>query len=153
MKNVKKKKITKVIVIDEESSGNKIGINKFIDWLIYMFGYTVILIFVSIIFNETFIIDNSYFGIWAFLASIIIYILNKTIKPIIFLLTLPITGITLGLFYPFINVFIIKIADFILGSYLDTNNIFTLFFVAIAISLMNFLLEKTVIEPLKRREN
>ncbi len=153
MKNVKKKKITKVIVIDEESSGDKIGINKFIDWLIYMFGYTVILIFVSIIFNETFIIDNSYFGIWAFLASIIIYILNKTIKPIIFLLTLPITGITLGLFYPFINVFIIKIADFILGSYLDTNNIFTLFFVAIAISLMNFLLEKTVIEPLKRREN
>ena len=118
-----------------------------------MFGYTMILILVSILFDETFIIDNSYFGLWAFLTSVIIYVLNKTIKPIIFLLTLPITGITLGLFYPFINVLIIKMADFILGSHLDTNNLFTLFFAAIAISLMNFVLEKSIIEPLTRREN
>ena len=34
--------------------------------------------------------------------SILIYILNKTVKPILFKLTLPITGITLGLFY-FVN--------------------------------------------------
>jgi len=153
MEKEKKKKVTKIIIIDDEHSSEKVRINKLIDWLIYMFGYTMILILVSILFDETFIIDNSYFGLWAFLTSVIIYVLNKTIKPIIFLLTLPITGITLGLFYPFINVLIIKMADFILGSHLDTNNLFTLFFAAIAISLMNFVLEKSIIEPLTRREN
>lgn len=142
----------KVIVIGNEKSGNKnVRLNKFIDWLIYMAGYTLILILVSILFNDTFQIDNSYFGLWAFLASIIIYILNKTIKPIIFFLTLPITGITLGLFYPFINVLIIKMADFILGDHLETHGIFILFFAAIAISLMNFVLEKMIIEPIVRK--
>lgn len=137
----------KIIVVES----GKVRINKFLDWLIYMVGYTLILILVSVLFNDTFIIDNSYFGLWAFLASVIIYILNKTIKPIIFLLTLPITGLTLGLFYPFINVLIIKMADFILGDYLETNGVFILFFAAIAISMMNFMLEKIIIEPLLRK--
>lgn len=137
----------KVIVIDS----GKVRLNKFIDWLIYMVGYTLILIVASIIFNDTFILDNSHFGLWAFLTSVIIYILNKTIKPIILFLTLPLIGITLGLFYPFINVLILKMVDFILGSHLETKGVFILFFVAIAISLMNFLLEKMVIEPLIRK--
>jgi putative membrane protein len=68
------------------------------------------------------------------------------------LLTLPITGLTLGLFYPFINVMIIKITDFILGEHLETNGIFILFFAAILISAMNFLLEKIIIEPLTRKD-
>lgn len=125
-------------------------INSFIDWLIYIISYTIILIVVSILFELVYI-DNSYFGLWTFLASIIIYILNKTIKPIIFLLTLPITGLTLGLFYPFINVFILKIADWILGHYFQTKGIFILFFVAILISILNFLMEKMVIEPILKR--
>lgn len=134
----------KVIIIEDK----KVRLNKFLDWFIYMLGYTLILITVSVLFSKTFIIDNSYFGFWAFLTSIIIYILNKTIKPIIFFLTLPITGLTLGLFYPFINVFIIKIADFILGSHLETTGVFILFFAAILISLMNIMLEQIIIKPL-----
>lgn len=126
----------------------KVRLNNFIDWLLYMVGYTLVLILVSVIFNDTFILDNSYFGLWAFITSVIIYILNKTIKPIIFLLTLPITGLTLGLFYPFINVLIIKMADFILGEHLKTYGIFILFFAALLISLINFLLQKLIIEPI-----
>lgn len=137
----------KVIVVDKE----KIRLNKFFDWLLYMFLYTLILIFVSILFSKTFQIDSSYFGLWAFMASIIIYILNKTIKPIIFVLTLPITGLTLGLFYPFINVFIIKIADFILGTHFETHGIFILFIAAILISAMNFLTEKIILDPIVRK--
>ncbi len=127
------------------------NINSFVDWLIYITGYTIILIVVSILFKSVYI-DNSYFGWWALMASIIIYILNKTIKPIIFLLTLPITGITLGLFYPFINVFILKITDWILGVHFQTVGIFILFFVAILISILNFLMDKIIIEPMTRRD-
>ncbi len=137
----------KVIVVEDK----KIRLNKFIDWLMYMVGYSFILIFISILFNDAFILDDKYFGFFALLASVIIYFLNKTIKPILFFLTLPITGITLGLFYPFINVFIIKITDFILGPYLETEGVLILFFAAVLISLMNFLLEKLIIEPITRR--
>ena len=68
-------------------------ISKFIEWLIYMIGYSLILIMVSLLFDNTIIIDNSCFGLWALVASIIIYILNKTIKPLIVKLTIPITAL------------------------------------------------------------
>lgn len=137
----------KVVIIEN----NKKRINNFIEWLVYMFGYTLVLISVSVLFPNAFHIDNAYFGFFGFLAAIIIYILNKTIKPIIVLLTLPITGLTLGLFYPFINVFILKITDFILGDHFRMKGIFMAFIIALFISLMNALMENLVIKPLLRR--
>lgn len=136
----------KLVIIEE--GNKKKRINNIFDWFIHMFLYTLILITVSIIFNDTVYIDNSYFGFWAFLTSVIIYILNKTVKPIIVWLTLPITGLTLGLFYPFINVLILKIVSFILGSYFNINGIFVAFFVAVLISVMNILMEAMIIKPL-----
>jgi putative membrane protein len=136
----------KVIIVND-----KIKINKFLDWLIHMVGYTLVLILISMMFKSIYI-DNSYFGLWALLASVIIYILNKTIKPIIFILTLPITGLTLGIFYPFINVIIIKMADFILGNHFQTHSLFALFFAAILISIMNFFMDKIVMDPITRKK-
>ena len=52
-------------------------INKFIEWIIYMIGYALILISMSVIFKNTIQIDNKYYGIYALIASIIIYILLK----------------------------------------------------------------------------
>lgn len=138
----------KIIVIDEKSKSKRL--NKFLDWFIYMVGYTLILITVSILFKSV-NIDNSFFGIYALLASVIIYFLNKTIKPMIFLLTLPITAITLGIFYPFINVLILKIVDFLLATKFETGNIFSLFFVAILISILNIIMEETIVKPIINR--
>lgn len=136
----------KKIVIEEKTP----GIVRFIDWLVHMIAYTLILIIVSFMF-KSFYLDNSCYGLWPFLASIIIYFLNKTIKPIIFLLTLPITGLTLGIFYPFINVIILKLTGLILGHHLDLGGIFITFFVAVLISIMNFLMEKVVVEPILKK--
>ena len=97
----------KIIIKEKEIT----RLNKFIEWLIYMVGYSLVLVTVSIIFKNTLYIDNSYFGIWSLIANIIIYILNKTIKPLIVWLTIPITALTLGLFYPFINVLILNIVS------------------------------------------
>lgn len=140
----------KIVVIDEKKSP-KVHINRFIDWLIHMVAYALILIVASIIFKKTIYIDNSYFGLWGLLAAIIIYLLNKTVKPIIVWLTLPITGLTLGLFYPFINVFVLHITDWILGSHFEINGIFFAFIVAVLISLMNILMDILVIEPILKR--
>ena len=112
-------------------------LNVFLDWLIHTIGYTFILIFVSLIFTNTVQIDNSYFGIWALLAAILIGICNLTIKPVLVWLTIPITALTLGIFYPFINVIILKIVSWILGSHFNINGIFASFFMAVLISILN----------------
>ena len=82
-------------------------------------------------------------------------ILNKTIKPALVTLTIPITGLTLGLFYPFINVILLKIVDLALGKHFELHNIFILFFFAIFLSIMNFIMEeiiKKIIRGIKSHE-
>ncbi|MCI8567705.1 MAG: phage holin family protein [Bacilli bacterium] len=125
-------------------------IGRIIEWLLYMFFYALVFFTVSNMF-DSFYIDVNNAGIYSFLAVIIIYILNKTIKPILFFLTIPITGITLGLFYPCINLFILKITDWILGSHFKLENIFIAFFIAVLISLMNTLMDNIIIKPIIRR--
>lgn len=137
----------KIIVINNKNP----RLNYCLDWLIRMIGYALVLITVSVLFKKTIQIDNSMFGLWAFFASVIIYILNKTIKPILVWLTLPITGLTLGLFYPFINVLILYIVSWILGSHFIINGIFMSFIVALFISLMNLFMDSIIDKILRKR--
>ena len=117
-----------------------------------MVVYAIILLLVSLIFKNTIQIDSSYYGFWGLITAIIIYLLNKTVKPIIVWLTLPLTGFTMGLFYPFVNVMILYITDFVLGNHFNINGIFMSFIVAIFISIMNIIMEKVIIEPIIRKE-
>lgn len=128
---------------------NEVKINKVLDWLLYIFGYTLVLFIADLLF-DTLYSENI---IYDFIAAIIISILNKTIKPFIFRLTIPITAITLGLFYPFINLFILKIVDFILGNHFNIYGILWGIILAIMISLMNLLVEDIIIKPIIIRGN
>ncbi len=85
------------------------------------------------------------------LITLIVYILNKTIKPVLVKLTIPITGITLGLFYPFINLFILKVADWILSSHFNLENFFIALIISILISVSNFLVDGVIIRPILRK--
>lgn len=137
-----------VIIIDKKT--NKARINYAIDWLIHMIGYALVLITVSLLFKKTIQIDSSLFGLWAFIAAIIIYVLNKTVKPLLFWLTLPITGVTLGIFYPFINVFILYIVSWILGNHFNIDGLLMSFIVAIFISVMNIFMESIIDNILRK---
>ncbi|MCI8445151.1 MAG: phage holin family protein [Bacilli bacterium] len=139
----------KLMILDKTT--NKIRMNRFLDWLIYMIAYSIVLLTVCLLFRKTIIIDEHYFGLWFFIATVIIYILNKTIKPVLIWLTIPLTGMTLGLFYPFINVFILNIVDFILGNHFELHGLFMSFIVAVLISIMNAIMDTIVVEPLLRR--
>ena len=79
--------------------------------------------------------------LYAILAAFIILVLNKTIKPVIGLLTLPLTVLTLGLFYPFINVFILKLTSLMLGSHFVVEGWLVPFFISIFISVMTIILD------------
>ncbi len=125
---------------------HKPQINKFLDWFIHIVGYTLVLITVSIIFRKTVYIDNEWFGFWGILAVIIIFILNRTVKPLLFWLTLPLTALTLGLFYPIINVIVLKVTDFILFDHFEIHGFFMVFIVSIIISIMNAIMDNVIID-------
>ena len=149
----------KRIVIDEVNNPKKnycqrLVDNKFFEWLLYIVCYTIVLITVSFMFKKHFYINLSYWGGYAFLASVIIYVLNQTIKPILVYVTLPITALTMGLFYPIINVFILYLASFLLGSNFQIEGIILPFLIAIIISVLNMFMEGMIIKPIihKRRD-
>lgn len=128
-------------------------ISKYVDWLIRMIGYALVLITVSVVFKNTIYIDNSYFGLWGLVAVIIIFVLNKTIKPLIVWLTLPLTALTLGLFYPIVNILVLKITDFILMSHFDIHGTIMIFIVSIIISIMNTLMDSLIIKNILKVKN
>lgn len=132
----------------EERKFKRLISNKFFEWLLYMFGYAVVLIAVSCMFSKVFYINNQYYGLYAFVGAVIIYLLNQTIKPILFYITLPITALTFGLFYPIINVLILYITSFILGDKFQINGIVLPFVIAILISILNMFMEGMIIKPI-----
>ena len=122
-------------------------VNIFLDWIIYIICYTLTLFLVDIFFNA-FEIDNY---IYYVIASIIIFLLNKTVKPIVFKLTLPITGLTFGLFYFVIDFLMLEIVDFVLQNHFDIYGIFWGIFIAFVISVTHVLLEEFIIKPIVRK--
>lgn len=53
----------------------------------------------------------------AILVAVVLALLRLTVKPMIILLTLPVTIVTLGLFLLFINAFIILLADYFVSGF------------------------------------
>jgi len=128
----------------------KKNLENLIEWVLQVIGYAIILVLITTTF-DTFYIDDTHLYLYGIAATLIIFVLNKTIKPILFFLTIPITGLTVGIFYPCINLFILKLTDWILGSHFQITNIFIAFLLAILISLMNRLVENVITKPIMRR--
>ena len=144
--------INKIFIINYNSNRKKLIKNKFFEWVLYIICYSIILIIMSVLFKSL-KISNEYYGLYALLASIIIYFLNQTIKPVLFFITLPITALTMGLFYPLINVLILYITSFILGDKFVVSGIIIPFFIAIFISLLNIVMEGMIIRPIIKGGN
>ena len=123
-------------------------LSKFIDWVLHMIGYTLVFIFVTSFFKSIYI-DSDHLIIWSAIIVLVIYILNKTVKPILVTLTIPITGLTLGLFYPFINLFILKLVDWILGKHFQLYNFWIALLVSILLSIINIIMDKIITHLIK----
>ena len=116
-------------------------------------GYTIILMIVSYLFKNTIYLDDSYYGMWCFIAALLIYILNKTVKPFLVWLTIPITGITLGLFYPFINLGILKLVSLLLGGHFKIYGIWFAVLASILISILNVILDDVIMKKFNRKSD
>ncbi len=133
-----------------KSSKNKIPkLANVLEWLFYLLGYTIVFIIITNMFDSIYI-DTRHSYIYSILIVLIISLLNKTIKPILVTLTIPITGLTLGLFYPFINLFILKLVDWIMGPYFQIHKFWIALLVAVLLSVVNFIVGEVILKPIVR---
>ena len=81
---------------------------------------------------------------YAIITSLVISLLSSTVKPFLKLIFLPVTVITTGIFYPFINVIILKLASLIMGDTFVVEGWILPFFIALFISFTTLILDKLI---------
>ncbi|MBO9129935.1 phage holin family protein [Bacillus sp. 165] len=119
-------------------------------WIISLLINSLLLIVVSgFLTPSQFYIKNI---TTAIVASVILSILNVIVKPLLILITLPITILTLGLFLIVINAVTLLITDELMGSAFEISSFGVALLAAVCISILNMLIDKAVIEPLQKRD-
>jgi putative membrane protein len=125
---------------------------KIIMFIISLIVYTAVFLLVNAMF-DSFVIDYNHIYIYSIVAVILISILNKTVKPILVKLTIPLTAITLGLFYFVINMFILKIVEWVMLGKIKFESLPILFFISIVFSILNFIANDVILKPVERKIN
>lgn len=82
----------------------------------------------------------------AILASFILALINLLIRPVLVILTFPITLLTLGLFLFVINALMLQLTDKIIGEGFYIAHFGTALLIAFFMSLLNLLLSQTVLK-------
>ncbi|OOE14312.1 phage holin family protein [Fictibacillus arsenicus] len=88
----------------------------------------------------------------ALLASVLLSLFNVFLKPILVLLTLPVTIISLGLFLIVINAALLSLTAELMGDSFDIDGFGMALLAAIIISLLNMFLTNFILEPMKKRK-
>ncbi len=81
----------------------------------------------------------------AITASLVLSVLNVLVKPVLVILTLPITMISLGLFLFVINAVTLLMTDSIMGRSFEIESFGLALIIAIAMSVVNMVLQVTVL--------
>ncbi|MBN9655875.1 phage holin family protein [Halobacillus sp. GSS1] len=110
------------------------------NWLIHIVVNAIAIIAVGALFDSV-IID----GVGgALLAALILSILNAIVRPVLVILTLPITILSLGLFLFIINAITLWLTDAFLGSTFEIDSFGMTIIAAIIISLINLVLNSLI---------
>lgn len=111
-----------------------------LEYTLTLFINSIVLILASKIFKGFYIESFGY----AIITSLVISLLSRVVKPFLKLVFLPVTVITTGIFYPFINVIILKLASLIMGNAFIVEGWILPFFIAIFISFVTLMLDKVI---------
>lgn len=80
-------------------------------------------------------------SLWmAFVAAVILGILNMFVKPFLVLISLPITFFTLGFFYWVINAFMLEMTSTFVGNAFQFANFSSALIVAMILSVVNLII-------------
>lgn len=83
-------------------------------------------------------VDVRHYG-YALLAAVIIALANVIVKPILVILTIPITVVTLGLFLLVINALIILLVDSLMGTSFEVDGFWWALAFSLILSIFNSL--------------
>lgn len=112
-------------------------------WIIGIFINAILFIAIAGYFKDEFFIEG--FGA-ALGASFILAILNLLVRPILIILTLPITILSLGLFLLVINGLTLLMTDAIMGESFEIEGFGMAIVIAIIMSIANLIIQKVVFE-------
>ena len=87
----------------------------------------------------------------ALLASFILAVVNLIVKPILVVLTLPITVITLGLFLFVINAITLMITAALMGSSFVIDGLGMAILAGIILALLSSFIHSFIVDPIKKR--
>jgi putative membrane protein len=118
-------------------------------WLIGVLINAVLFLALAGYFHESFQLT----GFTAALeASFLLSILNLLVRPILILFTLPVTILTLGLFLFVINAITLELTDVLMGASFEINGFGMALMVTMIMSIVNLIIQKTILEPSKYRK-
>ncbi|MFE8701599.1 phage holin family protein [Cytobacillus sp. FJAT-54145] len=112
-------------------------------WLIGIIINAVLFVALAGFFENSFYIEG--FGA-ALGASFVLAILNILVKPILVILTLPVTLLTLGLFLFVINAITLLLTDAIIGAAFEIQGFGMAVLISIIMSIANLIIQKVVFE-------
>lgn len=115
-------------------------VSKGIQWLIYIALYILIIILINNLFDSIYI-EPKHQILTTFVLLLLLTILNQTVKPILVRLTIPIIGLTLGIFYILINLFILKLVDWMMGPFFNMTSFWPALLFSLLVTGANILLE------------
>ncbi len=118
----------------------------FLSWFTSVFLNSVALLAVAQLFDSFYIADFK----TALLASIVLSILNFIVRPILILLTLPITVLTFGFFILIINAITLMLTQKIMGASFVIDGFGVAFLASILISLISVFLNQLIGDTVKQ---
>ena len=120
--------------------------NNTITFVVGIIVYAFVLILATEVFKN-FYIESFWYAV---VAALILSLLNYTIKPVLVVLTLPVTIITCGIAYPIVNMIILKLCDIIMGNSFVIKGFLSMFFISIFISLLRMFLDQIITKQIGR---
>lgn len=116
-------------------------------WVIQLIVHALVLLIIANFFQG---FEIGGFGS-ALLASFILSVVNLIVKPILVILTLPVTVITLGLFLFVINAITLSLTSAIMGSSFVIDGFGMAIIAAIIFAILSALIHSFIVDPITKR--
>lgn len=117
-------------------------------WLIQLVVNAVVLLIIANLFGS---IELSGFGA-ALLASLILAVVNVIVKPILVILTLPVTILSLGLFLFVINAITLMLTAWVMGDSFQIDGFGIAIVAAVIFAILNAIISNFIVDPLTKRK-
>lgn len=137
-----------IVCISDVHHSRKSGVQK-MKWLLGVLLNAVLFMALAGYFHNQFELANFRAALEA---SFMLSILNVLVRPLLILLTLPATILTMGFFLFVINAITLEITDALMGPSFEISGFGMALLASIVMAAVNLIVQKTLFEPKSRSE-